>query len=64
MEQASKMFVHIAQALAAEALVGQTATRVATSTKAMLSAANVDPVPLLQQFSQAQQEIIMRYFSS
>lgn len=62
-EQASKLFVHIAQALAAETLVGQTATRVATSTKNMLTAAKVDPVPLLQQFPQASQEIIMRYFN-
>lgn len=63
MEQASKLFVYIAEALAAEALVGQTASRVAASTKSMLSTANVDPVPLLQQFPQASQEIIMRYFS-
>ncbi|KAH7327822.1 armadillo-type protein [Stachybotrys elegans] len=63
MNQASQLFVHIAQALEAETLQGQTASRVAASTKSMLAAANVDPTPLLQQFSPEAQRTIMGYFS-
>lgn len=62
MNQASKLFVFIAQALEAESLRGQTANRVATATKTMLTAANVDPMPLLQQFSQDAQRTIMGFF--
>lgn len=63
MNQASKLFVYIAQALEAETLQGQTASRVAAATKSLLTAANVDPMPLLQQFSQDSQRTIMGYFS-
>jgi hypothetical protein len=63
MGQASKLFVFIAQALEAETLVGQTASRVAAATKNMLTAANVDPMPLLQQFSPEAQQTIMGYFN-
>ncbi|KOS23432.1 Importin subunit beta-3 [Escovopsis weberi] len=61
--QASKVFIFIAQALEAETLQGQTASRVAAATKALLSAASVDPMPLLQQFSQDSQRTIMGYFN-
>ena len=61
--QASKLFVFIAQALEAETLQGQTASRVATATKNLLTAANVDPMPLLQQFSPEAQRTIMGYFT-
>jgi hypothetical protein len=61
--QASKLFVFIAQALEAETLQGQTASRVAAATKNMLAAANVDPMPLLQQFSPEAQRTIMGYFT-
>lgn len=63
MGQASKLFVLIAQALEAETLQGQTATRVAASTKTLLQTANVDPMPLLQQFSPESQKTIMGYFT-
>ncbi|KAI5460274.1 armadillo-type protein [Mariannaea sp. PMI_226] len=63
MNQAAKVFVFIAQALEAETLQGQTASRVAAATKALLTTANVDPMPLLQQFSQDSQRTIMGYFS-
>ncbi|GJN71655.1 importin beta-3 subunit [Purpureocillium lilacinum] len=63
MNQASKIFVFIAQALEAETLQGQTASRVASATKTLLTTANVDPMPLLQQFSQDAQRTIMGYFS-
>lgn len=63
MNQASKIFVFIAQALEAETLQGQTASRVTAATKALLSAAGVDPMPLLQQFSPESQRTIMGYFS-
>jgi hypothetical protein len=63
MGQASKLFVFIAQALEADTLRGQTASRVVAATKTMLSASNVDPTPLLQQFSQDSQRTIMAFFS-
>lgn len=63
LNQAGKVFVFIAQALEAETLQGQTANRVAIATKTLLTTANVDPMPLLQQFSQESQRTIMGYFS-
>jgi hypothetical protein len=63
MNQASNIFVYIAQALESEALQGQTAGRVAAATKTLLTAANVDPMPLLQQFSPEAQQTIKGYFS-
>lgn len=63
MNNASKIFVYIAQALEADTLQGQTANRVAAATKTMLSAANVDPMPLLQQFSPEAQQTIMTHFA-
>ncbi|KAG6040769.1 hypothetical protein E4U41_007144 [Claviceps citrina] len=63
LNQASKIFLFIVQALEAEAIQGQTASRVASAAKSLLTAANVDPMPLLSQFSQDSQQKIMRYFS-
>lgn len=63
MGQAAKVFVFIAQALEAETLQGQTASRVAVATKALLAATSLDPTPLLQQFSPEAQRTIMGYFS-
>ena len=63
MNQASKIFVFIAQALEAETLQGQTASRVVAATKVLLTTAHVDPMPLLQQFSQDAQRAIMGYFN-
>ncbi|KZL75448.1 importin subunit beta-3, partial [Colletotrichum tofieldiae] len=61
--QAGKVFVLTAQALEADTLQGQTASRVVGATKALLSQAGVDPTPLLQQFSPESQRTITSYFS-
>ncbi|GAB0131840.1 hypothetical protein EsDP_00000297 [Epichloe bromicola] len=63
LNQASKLFLFVVQALEAEAIQGQTASRVASAAKSLLTAANVDPMPLLSQFSQDSQQTIMRYFN-
>lgn len=63
LNQASKIFLFVAQALEAEALQGQTASRVATATKTLLTATNVDPMPLLSQFAPDAQQTIMGYFN-
>ncbi|KAH0436861.1 importin beta-3 [Colletotrichum camelliae] len=63
MGQAGKVFVFTAQALEADTLQGQTASRVVTAIKALLSAAGVNPAPLLQQFSPEAQRTITAYFS-
>lgn len=61
--QAGKIFVLTAQALEADSLAGQTASRVVLAIKALLSQAGVDPTPLLQQFSPESQRAITSYFS-
>ena len=62
--QAEKVFLHVARAMEAETLQGQTANRVATATKLLLQAVNMDPMPVLQQnFSPAGQSTIMKHFS-
>lgn len=61
--QAAKVFVFVAQALEAETLQGQTASGVVATTKNLLTAAGVDPTPLLQQFSPEAQRTIMASFS-
>jgi importin-5 len=63
MGQAPKIFVFIAQALEAETLQGQTASRVAAATKMLLASSNVDPTPLLQQFPKESQTTIMKWFA-
>ncbi|KHO01138.1 importin beta-3 subunit [Metarhizium album ARSEF 1941] len=63
LNQAGKIFVFVAQALEAEALQGQTASRVASATKALLTTTSVDPMPLLSQFSPEAQQTIMGYFN-
>jgi GTP cyclohydrolase II len=60
--QAAKVFVFIAQALEAETLQGQTATRVVQAAKALLSLAGLDPVQLLQQLSPETQQTVRAYF--
>jgi hypothetical protein len=61
--QADKVFMHVAQALVAETLQGQTASRVVAATKGLLTAVNVDATPLLQQFPEEAQRTIMGLFS-
>ncbi|KAG5985303.1 hypothetical protein E4U55_006783 [Claviceps digitariae] len=63
LSQASKVFLSVVQALEVRAIQGQTASRVALAAKSLLTAANVDPMPLLSQFSQQSQQAIMRYFN-
>jgi hypothetical protein len=63
MSQASKIFVFIAQALEAVTLQGQTGFRVAAAAQVLVTAANVDPTPLLQQFPEVSRRNIMEYFS-
>ncbi|KAJ3579665.1 hypothetical protein NPX13_g898 [Xylaria arbuscula] len=62
--QVDKVFVYVGQTLEAEMLHGQLAARVARAVQGLLVAANVDPMPLLQQhFQPAGQEIIRRHFT-
>ena len=62
--QVDKVFVYVGQALGADMLHGQLASRVARAVQILLQAANVDPLPLLQQhFTPQAQEIIRQHFS-
>lgn len=63
LSQPDKVFVYIAQGLEADALQGQTGQRVVAAAKLLLTASNVNPTPLLQQFSPESQARIMAYFS-
>lgn len=60
--QAGKVFVFIVQALEAETLQGQTATRIVTSAKQLLGMASLDPAQLLQQLSPETQQTVRAYF--
>jgi len=61
--QVDKVFVYIGQALEADMLHGQVATRLTAAIQALLQAANLDPSPLLQQhFSPEGQQAIRKYF--
>jgi hypothetical protein len=61
--QPDKVFVWVAQALEAETIQGQTAVRVVNSTKNLLLASNLNPAPLLAQFSQDAQRTITGFFA-
>ena len=62
--QVDKVFVYVAQALETGMLHGQLASRVARAVQILLQAANVDPLPLLQQhFNPQGQEIIRQHYS-
>ncbi|KUJ10726.1 ARM repeat-containing protein [Mollisia scopiformis] len=60
--QAGKVFIFIAQALEAETLQGQTATRIVAAGKALLQGAGLDPAALLQQLSPETQQTVRAYF--
>ena len=60
---ASKIFVYTAQALAGDAIQGQTASRVVTSVKTLLQNTNTPPGPLMSQFTPEQQTTILGYFN-
>ncbi len=63
MSQAAKVFTFIAQALEAESLSGQVASRVVSATKVLLTDASLNPALLLQQFSPEAQQTINSYFT-
>jgi hypothetical protein len=60
--QAGKVFVFIAQALEAETLQGQTATRIVASAKTLLQVAGLDPQQVLAQLSPETQQTVRAYF--
>ncbi len=62
MSQAGKVFIFIAQALEAETLQGQTATRIVAAAKTLLQGAGLDPTALLQQLSPEAQQTVRAYF--
>ena len=62
MPQAAKVFMFIVQALEAETLQGNTATRIVESAKTLLGAAGLDPAALLQQMSPETQQTVRAYF--
>ncbi|KAG6117121.1 hypothetical protein E4U13_001349 [Claviceps humidiphila] len=63
LNQASKVFLSVVQALESGSIQGQTASRTASAAKTLLAATNLDPMPLLSRFSQSSQQTIMRYFN-
>ncbi|KAH8819451.1 armadillo-type protein [Xylogone sp. PMI_703] len=60
--QAGKVFVLIAQALEAETLQGQTASRIVASAKNLLATAGLDPAQVLQQLTPETQQTVRAYF--
>ncbi|KAG0647419.1 Importin beta sal3 [Hyphodiscus hymeniophilus] len=60
--QAAKVFVFIAQALEAETIQGQTASRIVASAKQLISMAGLDAAQLLQQLSPETQQTVRTYF--
>lgn len=57
------MFMHVAAALGAEALQGETAVKVARATAAMIQATGLNAEALFVQFPEAQQAVIRKAFS-
>jgi hypothetical protein len=57
------VFVFIAQALEAETLQGQTATRIVAAAKALLQVSGLNPAQLLQQLPPETQQTVQAYFS-
>ena len=63
LSQPDKVFVFIAQALEAETLQGQIATRVIQAAKLLLGITGRDPVQLMSQLSPETQQTVRAYFS-
>jgi len=63
MTQADKVFTFIAQALEADTLQGQTASRVVAAAKLLLTESGIDATPLLQRFPEESQQTIMKWFN-
>lgn len=61
--QPVKAFQFVAQALEAETLQGQTASRVVGSTKALIQATNVNLAQVVAGFTPEQQQTVQAYFS-
>lgn len=61
--RADQIFVWVAQALEAEMLQGEALSRVVASTKALCTAAGLNPAPLMSQFTAEAQTRIMAHFS-
>lgn len=62
-QQPDKVFLHVAQALEAHTLNGQTAVRVCEAAKSLIKLTNTDPMPLLQQFPPDAQQVVMGFFN-
>lgn len=62
MSQAPKIFLSIAQALEAETLQGQTASRLVAAAKMLLGNAGLDPVVVLQQLPPETQQTVRAFF--
>ncbi|TAQ88236.1 hypothetical protein B7494_g3439 [Chlorociboria aeruginascens] len=60
--QASKVFFSIVQALEAETIQGQIATKIVAAAKLLLGIAGLDPAQLLQQMSPETQQTVRAYF--
>jgi len=58
-----KVFIFIAQALEAETLQGQIATRVVAAAKLLLGVTGVDPAQLMSQLTPETQQTVRAYFS-
>lgn len=63
MSQAPKIFLFIAQALEADTLQGQTASRLVAAAKMLLGNAGLDPAVVLQQLPPETQQTVQAYFS-
>ncbi|PBP19199.1 ARM repeat-containing protein [Diplocarpon rosae] len=60
--QAGKIFISIAQALEAETLQGQNATRIVAAGKMLLQTAGLDPAQILLQLSPETQQTVRAFF--
>lgn len=63
MANAAKVFVFIAQALEAETLPENTASKVVSAAKLLITASGQDPAQLLQHLSPEAQQTVRAYFS-
>jgi len=61
-QQAGKVFAYIAQALEAETLQGQTATKVVAAAKMLLTTAGLNPTVLLASLSPETQQTVRAFF--
>jgi hypothetical protein len=61
--QTDKVFIFVAQALEAETLQGQIATRVVAAAKLLLQMSGRDPAQLMSQLSPETQRTVQAYFS-